>query len=185
MSRIGRKPIVLPAGVQVRVEGSEVEVQGPKGRLTKRFSPEMRIALGTDEGRTEVRIERPGDEPRLRALHGLTRALLANMVTGVSDGFRRGLHIEGTGYRAELQGTDLVLMVGYSHPVRFPAPDTISYEVDRSGREIVVRGIDKEQVGELAAKIRATRPPEPYLGKGIQYVGERIRRKAGKAGATK
>lgn len=183
MSRIGKQPVGIPAGVQVTLDGSSVEVTGPKGKLARRLSPEMAISIETEDGKSLIRVQRPGDAPRLRALHGLTRALLANMVIGVSDGFRRELRIEGTGYRAEVQGTDLVLMVGYSHPVRFPAPHSVSYEVDRTGRQVVVHGVDKEQVGELAAKIRGTRPPEPYLGKGIQYLGERIRRKAGKAGA--
>lgn len=184
MSRIGKKPIEVPAGVQVRVDGSRVEVSGPRGQLTRTFSSEMNIVLKTDDGRTEVRIERPSDQPRHRALHGLTRALLANMVTGVADGFRKELQIEGTGYRAELQGSTLVLLVGYSHPVRFEPPAGIAFAVDRSGRQVAVEGIDKEQVGEIAAKIRDVRPPEPYLGKGIRYVGEQVRRKAGKAGAS-
>ncbi len=183
MSRIGKQPIDIPAGVQVKLDGSSVEVSGPKGVLARRFSPEMAINIESEGGRSLIKVQRPGDAPRLRALHGLTRALLANMVTGVSTGFRRELRIEGTGYRAEIQGKDLVLMVGYSHPVKFEAFGTISYEVDRTGRQVVVHGVDKEEVGELAAKIRGTRPPEPYLGKGIQYAGERIRRKAGKAGA--
>ncbi|NLT42628.1 MAG: 50S ribosomal protein L6 [Anaerolineae bacterium] len=184
MSRIGKQPIGIPAGVQVKLDGTSIEVTGPKGKLFRRFNPEMAVKVEKEEGGSFIKVERPGDAPRLRALHGLTRALLANMVTGVSDGFRRELRIEGTGYRAELQGNTLVLMVGYSHPVRFEASGTISFEVDRSGRQVVVHGVDKEEVGELAAKIRGTRPPEPYLGKGIQYAGERIRRKAGKAGAV-
>lgn len=184
MSRIGKQPIGIPAGVQVKLDGTSVEVTGPKGKLARRISNEMAVKIETGDGATVMKVERPGDAPRLRALHGLTRALLANMVTGVSDGFRRELRIEGTGYRAELQGDALVLLVGYSHPVRFEPSGTISFEVDRSGRQVIVHGIDKEEVGELAAKIRGTRPPEPYLGKGIQYAGERIRRKAGKAGAA-
>jgi large subunit ribosomal protein L6 len=138
--------------------------------------------MQSDDGRRTVVVERPTDQPRHRALHGLTRALLANMITGVVSGFRRQLTIEGTGYRAEIQGTALVLQVGYSHPVKFDPPAGTSYSVDRSGRNVVVEGPDKELVGELAARIRRVRPPEPYLGKGIRYTEERIRRKAGKAG---
>jgi large subunit ribosomal protein L6 len=170
--------------VQVNVDGAQVVVRGPKGQLTRSFSPEMAIVLETTDGRNQVKVERPTDQPRHRALHGLTRALLANMVTGVSEGFRRELQIEGTGYRAEMQGDALVLMVGYSHPVRFEPPAGITFSVDRAGRIVTVEGVDKEQVGELAARIRRVRPPEPYLGKGIRYAGEQVRRKAGKAGAS-
>jgi large subunit ribosomal protein L6 len=174
----------VPGSVEVKIDGSEVAVKGPKGQLSRSFSPEMSITMESSDDGPQLVVTRPGDAPRFRALHGLTRALLANMVTGVSDGFTRELHIEGTGYRAEMQGDTLVLLVGYSHPVRFDGSDTIQYEVDRTGRVITVRGIDKEELGEMAARIRGTRPPEPYLGKGIQYAGERIRRKAGKAGSA-
>lgn len=182
MSRIGKKPVPVPAGVQVRIDGAHVQVQGPKGSLERSFSPEMSLSLREEDGQRQIVVERPTEQPRHRALHGLTRALLANMVNGVVDGFRRELQIEGTGYRSELQGTALVLLVGYSHPVRFDPPADVSFSVDRSGRNIVVQGIDKEVVGEIAARIRRVRPPEPYLGKGIRYADERIRRKAGKAG---
>jgi len=182
MSRIGRKPIPVPAGVQVSIDGAHVQVKGPRGQLAREFSPEISIALEQHEGQPQVVVTRPTDQPRHRALHGLTRALLANMVTGVVDGFRRDLQIEGTGYRGEVKGGALVLLVGYSHPVRFDPPEGIAFEVDRVGRAVTVRGPDKEMVGEIAARIRRVRPPEPYLGKGIRYSDERIRRKAGKTG---
>ena len=182
MSRIGKKPIEVPANVQVDIDGAQVRVKGPRGQLERSFSPELTISMQARDGRSLVLVERPTDQPRHRALHGLTRALLANMVTGVLDGFRRSLTIEGTGYRAEVQGGSLVLLVGYSHPVRFEPPADIVFAVDRSGRVVTVEGVDKELVGELAARIRRVRPPEPYLGKGIRYSDERIRRKAGKAG---
>lgn len=182
MSRIGRKPIDVPVGVQVNIDGTRVSVKGPRGQLEREFHPEMKIVMQASDGHNTILIERPTDQPRHRALHGLTRALLANMVDGVVSGFRRNLTIEGTGYRGELQGTSLVLLVGYSHPVRFDPPADIAYTLDRTGRQLTVEGIDKELVGELAARIRRVRPPEPYLGKGIRYSDERIRRKAGKAG---
>ena len=182
MSRIGKKPIAVPAGVQVDIDGARVRVAGPKGELVREFSPDMSIALETADGKSQVVISRPTEQPRHRALHGLTRALLANMVTGVTDGFKRDLQIEGTGYRGEVQGSALVLLVGYSHPVRFDPPAGISFTVDRTGRAVSVLGSDKELVGEIAARIRRVRPPEPYLGKGIRYAEERIRRKAGKTG---
>jgi large subunit ribosomal protein L6 len=182
MSRIGRKPIEVPAGVQVQIAGTRVSVTGPRGQLARDFNAEMKISMQAQDGRDVVLIERPTDQPRHRALHGLTRALLANMVSGVVSGFKRNLTIEGTGYRGEIQGTVLVLLVGYSHPVRFEPPADIAFTVDRTGRQLTVEGIDKELVGELAARIRRVRPPEPYLGKGIRYSDERIRRKAGKAG---
>jgi len=182
MSRIGKKPIAVPAGVQVSIDGARVRVSGPRGELVREFNPDMGIALETAEGKHQVVVTRPTEQPRHRALHGLTRALLANMVAGVTDGFRRDLMIEGTGYRAEMQGATLVLLVGYSHPVRVDPPEGISFTVDRSGRAVSVLGSDKELVGEIAARIRRVRPPEPYLGKGIRYADERIRRKAGKTG---
>jgi large subunit ribosomal protein L6 len=178
VSRIGRLPIHIPDRVQVSIDGPRVSVKGPKGQLTWEFDP--RIQARVDQGR--VVVSRSGDEPKVRALHGLTRALIANMVTGVSEGYSKSLEIVGLGYRAEVQGNSLNLQVGYSHPVRFPAPSGISFEVDKSGRVITVAGIDKELVGRVAAEIRAVREPEPYRGKGIRYVGEHVRRKAGKAG---
>lgn len=182
MSRIGRMPIALPKGVEIKVEpGNLVTVKGPKGTLTRALHPDMQIEVA--EGR--VVVHRPSDARHHRALHGLTRALLANMVTGVSQGFRKELEIVGVGYRAELQGRKLVLSLGFSHPVEVEPPEGIAFEVDRSGRKFSVLGIDKELVGEVAAKIRAKRPPEPYKGKGIRYVGEYVRMKAGKGGKGK
>ncbi|MCL6429923.1 MAG: 50S ribosomal protein L6 [Anaerolineae bacterium] len=179
MSRIGRKPITVPEGVSVQVRGTTVTVQGPKGKLERVFHPDMEIARVDD---STVVVRRPSDAPRHRALHGLTRALIANMIEGVSQGYRRELVIEGVGYRADMQDQNLVLSVGYSHPVVITPPPGISFEVARGNRNVYVDGIDKELVGEVAAKVRAVRPPEPYKGKGIAYAGERIRRKAGKAG---
>lgn len=179
MSRIGKMPVPLPKGVTVDIKGPTVTVKGPKGTLTRTFHKDIRIRR---EDAT-LYVERPTDRQEHRALHGLTRALLANMVEGVSTGFKRELQIEGTGYRADVQGKNLVLNVGYSHPVIFqpPTPDVV-FTVDRTGKVLTIEGIDKEVVGELAARVRGTRPPEPYKGKGIRYADERIRRKAGKAG---
>jgi large subunit ribosomal protein L6 len=178
MSRIGKKPITLPDKVQVDVQGNHVTVKGPKGELNRSFHPDMTIEL--EQG--VLQVQRPTDHRTHRALHGLTRSLLANMVTGVSEGYAKVLEIVGTGYRAEKQGEDLILHLGYSHPVEFNAPEGISFEVPRGGRVVTVQGIDKELVGEIAARIRRQRPPEPYKGKGVRYQGEYVRRKAGKAG---
>jgi large subunit ribosomal protein L6 len=178
MSRIGLKPIPLPAKVQVDIRGNHVTVKGPKGELVRSFHPDMTIALEEQV----LRVHRPTDSRTHRALHGLTRSLLANMVTGVSTGFTKTLEIEGTGYRAEMQGRDLILYVGHSHPITIVPPAGVSFEVPRGGRTVTIQGIDKEVVGEIAARIRRQRPPEPYKGKGIRYSDERVRRKAGKAG---
>lgn len=178
MSRIGRMPIKVPAGIQVEIEDSQVRVRGPKGELTRLFHPDMIISL--EEGQIVVR--RPTDDRKHRSLHGLTRALLANMVQGASEGFRKELEIVGVGYRAEMQGGKLVLSVGYSHPVEIVPPEGITITVGRGAKEIAVEGVDKELVGQIAAQIRAVRKPEPYKGKGIRYLGEQLRRKAGKAG---
>ena len=178
MSRIGRLPVVVPNGVQVNVQGSDVHVKGPKGELKRSFSSLMDIAL--EDG--QVVIKRKSDNASERALHGTTRAVIANMIHGVSSGFERALQVEGVGYRAELQGKDLALFVGYSHPVKMEPPAGISFEVDLKTRTIKVLGYDREVVGQTAAEIRGVRPPEPYHGKGIRYVGEKVRRKAGKAG---
>jgi large subunit ribosomal protein L6 len=178
MSRVGKQPIQLPEKVQVDIRGSKVTVKGPKGELIRSFHPDMEIVL---EERVLV-VRRPTDHRNHRAMHGLTRALLANMVTGVSEGYSKVLEIVGTGYRAEMQGEKLVLYLGYSHPIEFPPPEGISFEVPRGGRTVTVQGIDKELVGEIAARIRRQRPPEPYKGKGVRYEGEYVRRKAGKAG---
>jgi large subunit ribosomal protein L6 len=173
-------PITVPQGVTVDVNKSTVRVKGPKGELSRSFDPDMQISL---EDGTLI-VQRPTDRRRHRALHGLTRSLLNNMVVGVSEGFVRRLEIQGVGYRAGLQGEDLVLDVGYSHPVVVEPPDGISFQVEKNYREISVSGVDKEMVGEMAARIRRVRPPEPYKGKGIRYEGEYVRRKAGKAGAV-
>jgi large subunit ribosomal protein L6 len=171
-------PIEIPEGVQVEIKSQRVKVKGPKGELNREFRPEMTIQL--DQG--ILTVERPNDAPQVRSLHGLTRALLNNMVVGVTTGFSKTLQIEGVGYRPELEGKDLIVHVGFSHPVRVPPPDGIEFEVDTRARTIVVQGIDKELVGQVAADIRKIRPPEPYKGKGIRYQGEYVRRKAGKAG---
>ena len=178
MSRVGKKPIALPDKVQVDIRGSEVTVKGPKGELRRSFHPDMELAL--EDG--ILTVQRPTDHRTHRAMHGLTRALLANMVAGVSEGYSKNLEIVGTGYRAELQGEKLILYLGYSHPIEFPPPEGISFDVPRGGRIVTVQGIDKELVGEIAAHIRRQRPPEPYKGKGVRYQGEYVRRKAGKAG---
>jgi large subunit ribosomal protein L6 len=178
MSRIGLKPISVPEKVQVDVQGNQVTVKGPKGELSRSFDPDMKISLEDQV----LSVRRPTDHRSHRALHGLTRALLANMVRGVSEGYSKTLQIVGTGYRAEMQGAKLLLHLGYSHPVEFDPPETISFTVPRDGRSVTVEGIDKEMVGEIAARIRRQRPPEPYKGKGVRYEGEHVRRKAGKAG---
>ncbi len=178
MSRIGRMPITIPAGVTVTVaDGNVVTVKGPLGELTETFHTELTIA---QEGNT-LTVTRPNDEKEMRSLHGLTRTLIHNMVEGVTHGFTKKLEIVGVGYRAEKQGTKLVLGLGYSHPVIFEEANGIKFETP-DNVTILVKGIDKQAVGQMAAVIRAKRPPEPYLGKGVKYTGEKIRRKAGKTG---
>ena len=177
MSRIGRLPIPVPAGVDVTIDGSRITVKGPRGELSRELSPQLQVVR--DDG--VLRVERPSDDKQSRELHGLTRTLVANMVTGVTAGFRKGLEMTGVGYRAQMVGRKLQLNLGYSHPVEIEPPDGISFEVENPTRLAVV-GIDKELVGHMAAKVRATRKPEPYKGKGVRYAGEQIRRKAGKAG---
>jgi len=189
MSRIGKKPIPIPEGVTVDVKPGLVTVKGPKGELRQEVSPAMRISRGDasaatgDEGReapaATLAVERPSDRGEHRALHGLTRSLIANMVQGVTEGFEKRLEIQGVGYRARLQGKALELSVGYSHPVSVTAPEGIDFEVPVP-TQVVVRGIDKQLVGEIAARIRRARPPEPYKGKGVRYAGEYVRRKVGK-----
>jgi len=178
MSRIGKAPIQISGSVKVNVKGDTVQIEGPKGKLSQTFHPEMTIEM--DDG--VLTVKRPSDSRDHRSLHGLTRALLNNMVVGVSDGFTRILLIEGVGYRAEMKGSTLVLNVGYSHPVEFAPPKDVKYDVEDRGKKIIISGIDKQVVGELAAQIRKQRPPEPYKGKGVRYEGEYVRRKAGKAG---
>ena len=180
MSRIGKMPITIPSGVDVQVKGSTVTVKGPKGELTHTFPVEMEIKK--DDG--TVNVDRPSDQKEHRALHGMTRALIQNMVTGVTDGFTKVLEVQGVGYRSEMSGKTLVLHVGYSHPVEVEPPDGITFESEDRGREIRVHGFDKQAVGQVAANIRKIRPPEPYKGKGIRYMGEIVRRKAGKSGKT-
>ncbi len=177
MSRIGRMPIPLPSGVEVTQEGTNLRVKGPLGTLERTIHPEIKVER--EDG--ELRVVRPTDEPRHRALHGLTRTLVNNMVTGVATGFTKNLEISGVGYRAQLQGTKLVLALGYSHPVEVDPPAGIEFRVETPTR-LAVFGADKELVGQTAAYIRAQRKPEPYKGKGIRYAGEQILRKAGKAG---
>ena len=177
MSRIGKLPITIPSGVQVDVKGNHIKVSGPKGTLERDVAPELRIVH--EDG--SLRVERPNDEKRSRELHGLTRTLLANMVIGVTDGFRKGLEITGVGYRAQLVGKKLQLNLGYSHPIEIDPPAGVSFELEAPTRLAVV-GFDKELVGHVAARVRSTRKPEPYKGKGVRYAGEIVRRKAGKAG---
>jgi large subunit ribosomal protein L6 len=176
MSRIGKQPIAVPAGVEVEVDGARVAVKGPRGRLERTLHPDMLIKL--EDG--VLSVERPSDERLHRSLHGLTRSLIANMVEGVTGGFEKRLEIVGVGYRATLKGSDLELALGFSHPVNVPAPNGIEFEVPAPNR-IVIRGIDKELVGGVAADIRKIRKPEPYKGKGVRYEGEYVRKKAGKA----
>lgn len=177
MSRIGRKPITVPAGVTVKIDGSTVETKGPKGTLTQTFNPEMEIKL---EG-TEITVTRPSDAPNHRALHGLTRTLISNMVEGVANGFKKELEVNGVGYRVAKQGKDLVMNLGFSHQVIMPEIEGITIEVPAPNK-IIVCGPDKQVVGQFAAEIREKRPPEPYKGKGIKYIDEVIIRKEGKAG---
>ena len=175
MSRIGRKPVTVPDGVTVDIKPGMVSVKGPKGELSQALSPDMKVTQSDGT----LTVNRPTDRGEHRALHGLTRSLIANMVTGVTDGYEKRLEIQGVGYRARLQGKALELSVGYSHPVSVSAPDGIDFEVPVP-TQVVVRGIDKQLVGEIAARIRRTRPPEPYKGKGVRYAGEHVRRKVGK-----
>jgi large subunit ribosomal protein L6 len=176
MSRIGKQPIPVPSAVKVNIEGQQVSVTGPRGSLEREVNERMRLTL--EDGR--LIVTRPSDEPRDRAMHGLTRALIANMVTGVDGGFRKTLELVGVGYRAQVQGSKLVLALGFSHPVEIEPPEGVSFSME--GPRVIIEGIDKEKVGQVAADIRKLRPPEPYLGKGIRYQGEIVRRKAGKSG---
>ena len=180
MSRIGRMPIEVPGGVTVEMDSkaSHVIVKGPKGQLERTFSP----AMGIEFKDGLLTVTRPTDNREHKALHGLTRALLANMVTGVSTGFTKRMQVVGVGYRVDMKGDSLVLHMGYSHPVEVVPPPDITFTVEKGGRDFQVEGIDKELVGQVAAKIRAVRKPEPYKGKGIRYAGEYVRMKAGKAG---
>ena len=178
MSRIGRMPVDIPAGVQVNIKGSTVSVSGPKGELAREFSSSIKITMEENQ----LMITRSSNLPAQRALHGTTRAVLNNMVVGVSTGFEKALEYEGVGYRAEMSGPKLVMYLGYSHPIEIEPPEGITFEVEAKTRQVFVKGFNKEIVGQIAANIRELRPPEPYHGKGIHYLGERIRRKPGKSG---
>ncbi|MGB0088361.1 MAG: 50S ribosomal protein L6 [Planifilum fulgidum] len=177
MSRVGKKPITIPSGVEVTIDGNTVTVKGPKGTLTRQIHPDMTVKKEDNV----IKVERPSDDRFHRALHGTTRSIIANLVEGVSNGFSKTLELVGVGYRAQKKGKAVVLNVGYSHPVEVPEPEGIELEVP-SATQIIVKGIDKEKVGAVAANIRAIREPEPYKGKGIKYSDERIRRKEGKTG---
>jgi large subunit ribosomal protein L6 len=174
-------PITVPKGVEVHIEGTSIKVKGPKGELCYVFPGDMQVSLSDGE----IHVQRPSDTNQHRALHGMTRALIQNMVSGVSSGFEKILEVNGVGYRAEMDGKTLVLYVGYSHPVRIDPPEGISFDVDAKTRQIKVMGIDKQLVGQIAADVRSVRPPEPYKGKGIRYIDEVVRRKTGKAGKGK
>jgi large subunit ribosomal protein L6 len=178
MSRIGRLPVVVPPHVDVKIDGTLIKVKGPKGSLEYTFPPDISFSLENGV----ITVKRPSDDRAHRALHGTTRALIHNMVTGVSTGFERILEVNGVGYRAEVQGKNLVLNLGYSHPITIEPPTGITFEADPKTRQIKVMGPDKQKVGQMADFIRKQRPPEPYLGKGIKYMEEKIRRKAGKSG---
>ena len=178
MSRIGRKPVTVPKGVTLQLEGNSVAVKGPRGELRRSLHPDMQIALEKDQ----FTVVRPSEEKRHKALHGLTRTLVQNMVDGVSKGFSKTLEIQGVGYKAEAKPYGVNLVVGYSHPVKYEAPKGIKISVDNNV-VVKIEGADKELVGQVAAELRAVRPPEPYKGKGIRYQGEHVRRKAGKTGA--
>lgn len=182
MSRVGKKPISLPQGVTVDLRGQDVSIRGPRGELGMTIHPQIQARVENGE----LYVERPNDQRQVRALHGTMRSLLQNMVTGVSEGFRRSLVIEGVGYQAELRGQQLLLKLGHSHEVLETAPEGVSFDVpqDGRGRLVHVDGIDKQKVGQVAAQVRKWRPPEPYKGKGIRYSDEYVRRKAGKAGKT-
>lgn len=177
MSRIGLKPITIPAGVDVKIDGATVTVKGPNGTLTQNVHPNMAVAV---EG-SEIIVKRPNDDKENRALHGLTRSLIANMVTGVTEGYKKNLEVNGVGYRVQVQGSKLTMTLGFSHPVIMEAPEGIKIECP-SANAIVISGADKQAVGQFAAQVREKRPPEPYKGKGIKYAEEHIRRKEGKAG---
>jgi large subunit ribosomal protein L6 len=178
MSRIGRKPVTVPKGVTLQVQGNTVAVKGPRGELRRSLHPEMQIGLSNDQ----FTVTRPSEDKRHKALHGLTRTLVQNMVEGVSKGFSKSLEIQGVGYKAEAKPYGVNLIVGYSHPVKYEAPKGIKITVDNNTM-VKIEGADKELVGQVAAELRSVRPPEPYKGKGIRYVGEQVRRKAGKTGA--
>ena len=177
MSRIGKLPIKVPSGVELKTDGAQITVKGPKGEMKLNVHPNMKLEVADGE----IKVLRPSDAKTDRALHGLTRSLVNNMVVGVTSGFSKQLNIVGVGYKVEQKGKDLVLNLGFSHPIEYSPPVGIDFDVDPKKNSIVVKGIDKQKVGQVAAEIRSFRPPEPYKGKGIMYSTERIRRKAGKA----
>jgi large subunit ribosomal protein L6 len=181
VSRIGRLPITVPAGIQVKVNGSAVEIQGPKGTMKRNFSPDMKIVFENGQ----ILVSRNSEETPFRALHGTTRAILQNMVTGVHTGFTRILEIDGVGYRAEMEGKNVMFFVGFSHPVKVEPQEGITFDVDAKTRQVKVMGANKELVGQVAADLRKIRPPEPYKGKGIHYLGEKLRHKPGESAKTK
>ena len=181
MSRIGKKPILISAGVECKLDGTTLRVKGPKGQLQGKFHQNMTIAIDNDL----ITVTRPTDGRVDRSLHGLTRTLISNMVIGVSEGFSKTLNIVGVGYKVDLKGKALNLNLGFSHPVNYPPPEGIEFDVDSKKNVIVVKGVNKQMVGQVAAEIRMLRPPEPYKGKGVMYANEKIRRKAGKAAASK
>jgi len=178
MSRIGRKPVTVPKGVTLQLQGNSVAVKGPRGELRRQLHPEMQLAFSNDQ----FTVTRPSEEKRHKALHGLTRTLVQNMVEGVSKGFSKNLEIQGVGYKAEAKPYGVNLVVGFSHPVKYEAPKGIKISVENN-TTVKIEGADKEKVGQVAAELRAVRPPEPYKGKGVRYQGEQVRRKAGKTGA--
>lgn len=178
MSRIGRLPIPMPHGVEVTVDKNLVRVKGPKGEIEREIHPDMSVVFEDNQ----IKISRPSDQRHHRSLHGLTRSLVSNMVVGVSTGFDKVLEVVGVGYRADMQGSSLLLNLGFSHPVIIEPPENVSFSVEPRRKLIIINGIDKEVIGQIAADIRKLRPPEPYKGKGIRYLDEHVRRKAGKAG---
>lgn len=179
MSRIGHLPITIPSGVEINLDGRDITVKGSKGELSRTLPAGINVDVDTDEG--IITVSRPDDQRESRSLHGLTRTLINNMIIGVNDGFTKKLEIVGTGYRVQAKGSDLEFALGYSHPISVEAPEGISFTVEGANK-LAVSGIDKQQVGEVAANIRKLRSPDPYQGKGVRYEGEQIRRKAGKAG---
>jgi large subunit ribosomal protein L6 len=177
MSRIGKNPIKIPSGVDIKMDGTSIKVKGPKGELNRDLHPNMKIEVADGE----IKVSRPSDGRIDKSLHGLTRTLVNNMVIGVTEGYSKQLNVVGVGYKVDLKGKNLVMQLGFSHPVEYPSPDGIKFDVDPKKNTIVVNGINKEQVGQTSAEIRKIRPPEPYKGKGVMYSTEKIRRKAGKA----
>jgi len=178
VSRVGRLPVVVPSGVEVKITGSHVKIKGPKGEMEFAFSPKIEITFADGE----IAVKRPSDAREMRSLHGTTRALIQNMITGVTEGYKKELQLVGVGYRASMTGKNLTLNVGYSHPVEIEPPSGITFEVGDRAQQVFITGIDKQAVGQIAADIRKVRPPEPYKGKGIRYKDEYVRHKAGKAG---